>query len=69
MWRDHWVRVLARHVQTPAKYCTGKMSMTIPPYIQIEHDLAARKAVVAVDNREIRKQREMWGTKTDPEQL
>lgn len=35
--------------------------MTIPPFVQIEHDFTARKATIDVENREIRKQREMWG--------
>lgn len=61
LWRDHWVRSVARHVQMLAKYCIGKMSMTIPPFVQIEHDFTARKATIDVENREIRKQREMWG--------
>lgn len=39
----------------------GSMSMTIPPFINLEHDLATRKAFVTVNDREIKKQREMWG--------
>jgi large subunit ribosomal protein L6 len=39
----------------------GKLTMTIPPFVHLEHDQAARKAVVSVENREERKQREMWG--------
>jgi large subunit ribosomal protein L6 len=35
--------------------------MTIPPFVHIEHDVAAKKAFVTVEDREIRKQREMWG--------
>jgi large subunit ribosomal protein L6 len=33
----------------------------IPPFVQIEHDEVSRKAIVNVEDREIRKQREMWG--------
>jgi len=40
----------------------GKMTMTIPPFIKLEHDTAARKAVVSVEDKEVRNQREMWGT-------
>jgi large subunit ribosomal protein L6 len=39
----------------------GKMSMTIPPFVNLEHDEAARKAYVTVEDREVKKQREMWG--------
>lgn len=38
------------------------MSMTIPPFVNLEHDEAARKAYVTVEDREVKKQREMWGT-------
>jgi large subunit ribosomal protein L6 len=37
------------------------MSMTIPPFVKLEHDAAARKAYVTVEDREVKKQREMWG--------
>ncbi|KAI9054574.1 hypothetical protein LZ554_001727 [Drepanopeziza brunnea f. sp. 'monogermtubi'] len=40
----------------------GKISMTIPPFVNLEHDTAARKAFVTVEDREVKKQREMWGT-------
>ncbi|KAN0119909.1 ribosomal protein-like protein L6 [Hyaloscypha variabilis] len=40
----------------------GKMSMTIPAFVKLEHDEAARKAYVSVEDREVKKQREMWGT-------
>lgn len=39
----------------------GELSMTIPPFVNIEHDVALKKAFVTVEDREIRKQREMWG--------
>jgi hypothetical protein len=42
--------------------CTlGKISMTIPTFVKLEHDDAARKAYVTVEDREVKKQREMWG--------
>ncbi|PBP25708.1 putative 60S ribosomal protein L6 [Diplocarpon rosae] len=40
----------------------GKMSMTIPAFVNLEHDTAIRKVFVTVEDREVRKQREMWGT-------
>ena len=39
----------------------GKLSMSIPNYLHIEHDEATRKAVLRVEDKEIREQREMWG--------
>lgn len=35
--------------------------MELPPFIRLEHDSVARKAYVGVQDKEIRKQREMWG--------
>ncbi len=37
------------------------MSMTIPHFVKLEHDTVARKAFVSVEDREVKKQREMWG--------
>jgi hypothetical protein len=42
----------------------GKISMTIAPFVKLEHDEAARKAYVTVEDREVKKQREMWGNGT-----
>lgn len=42
---------------------TGKMSMTIPDFVRLEHDEANRKAYVRVEDEEVKKQREMWGMK------
>jgi large subunit ribosomal protein L6 len=39
----------------------GKLSMTIPPFVNIQHDVEARKAYVSVEDKEVKKQREMWG--------
>jgi large subunit ribosomal protein L6 len=35
--------------------------MTIPEFVKLEHDTAARKAYVTVEDKEVKKQREMWG--------
>lgn len=35
--------------------------MTIPPFVHIEHDTVTKKAFVTIEDREVRKQREMWG--------
>lgn len=40
----------------------GKMTMTIPQNVNLEHDEALRKAFVSINDREVREQREMWGT-------
>ncbi|TGO45786.1 hypothetical protein BCON_0365g00040 [Botryotinia convoluta] len=40
----------------------GKMSMSIEPFIKIEHDENTRKAIVRVEDREVKNQRAMWGT-------
>jgi large subunit ribosomal protein L6 len=40
----------------------GSLKISIPPYVKIEHDTITRKAVVKVQNRSERHQREMWGT-------
>jgi len=46
------------HVEGPL----GKLSYTIPPYVTIDHDAATRKATVSIEDRLVKKQREMWGT-------
>lgn len=40
----------------------GKMTMTIPNFIQLKHDEPNRKAYVRVEDEDVKKQREMWGT-------
>ena len=35
--------------------------MTIPHFIQLDHDEPNRKAIVSVLDKEVKKQREMWG--------
>lgn len=45
-------------------YGVGKMSMTIPNFINLDHDEANRKALVSVEDKGIKKQREMWGMST-----
>lgn len=35
--------------------------MTISPYIKLEYDAEGRKAYVTVHDKEVKKQREMWG--------
>lgn len=40
--------------------------MSVPPFVQIEHDEAGRKAYVSVEDKEVKKQREMWGMSPVP---
>jgi large subunit ribosomal protein L6 len=40
----------------------GEMSMEIPPYITIDRKTPDSPAVLQVQDAEVRKQREMWGT-------
>jgi large subunit ribosomal protein L6 len=37
------------------------MTMTVPPFVKVEHDATERRAVVTVEDKEIKQQREMWG--------
>lgn len=43
----------------------GELSMTIPSYLKIDHDVTSRKATVSVLDAQERQQREMWGMRTD----
>ncbi|RAH40830.1 mitochondrial 54S ribosomal protein uL6m [Aspergillus brunneoviolaceus CBS 621.78] len=40
----------------------GKMTLKVPPFVNVEHDEALRKATLSVQDREIKHQRAMWGT-------
>jgi large subunit ribosomal protein L6 len=35
--------------------------MNISPFVKIDYDTVQRKAYVSVEDREVKKQREMWG--------
>ena len=39
----------------------GKMAFQLPHYVNLRYDETRRKATMTVDDRKIRKQREMWG--------
>jgi large subunit ribosomal protein L6 len=41
---------------------TGRISMTIPNFVQVVHDEPNRKAIVRIEDEKVKKQREMWGT-------
>lgn len=40
--------------------------MAIPAFVNLEQDIENRKAFVTVLDKEIKKQREMWGTLSNP---
>ncbi|RYO92038.1 hypothetical protein DL766_003684 [Monosporascus sp. MC13-8B] len=40
----------------------GKLDLEIPPYLKIDHDAEARRAVLTIENGEEKQQNEMWGT-------
>ncbi|KAI1402786.1 ribosomal protein L6 [Hypoxylon fuscum] len=40
----------------------GKLDLEIPPFLTINHDETARRALLSIENNEIKQQMEMWGT-------
>lgn len=40
----------------------GKLNFDVPSFVHFDHDAAARKTTLSVEDQEDRKQREMWGT-------
>ncbi|MCJ1443040.1 MAG: hypothetical protein MMC23_003537 [Stictis urceolatum] len=41
---------------------SGKMSVEVPSYMTFSQDVDSRKATLSIDDKSVRKQREMWGT-------
>lgn len=39
----------------------GKLDMQIPPYIHINHDEEASRAVLSIEDTKAKQQKEMWG--------
>lgn len=39
----------------------GKLDLEIPPFLTIDHDEASKRAILSIENRDIKKQMEMWG--------
>jgi hypothetical protein len=37
------------------------MVMQLPLFVRIEHDAVARRAIVQIQDADVRQQREMWG--------
>ncbi|KAI0405114.1 54S ribosomal protein L6 [Xylaria palmicola] len=40
----------------------GKLDLEIPPFLTITNDNAASKAVLSIENQDLKQQKEMWGT-------
>ncbi|KAI0469069.1 54S ribosomal protein L6 [Xylaria cf. heliscus] len=40
----------------------GKLDLEIPPFLTITHDQVAKKAILSIENRDLKEQKEMWGT-------
>jgi len=43
----------------------GVLAMTVPPFVNLEHDETSRKVTVNVLDAKERSQREMWGREYD----
>lgn len=40
---------------------TGQLELDIPSFVKLDHDAEGRKAVLTVEDKEQKKQMEMWG--------
>ncbi|KAI2633317.1 54S ribosomal protein L6 [Xylaria nigripes] len=40
----------------------GKLDLEIPPFLTIHKDETARKVLLSIENRQLKQQKEMWGT-------
>lgn len=40
---------------------TGKLDLNVPPFVKMDYDTEARRLVLSIENREEKKQKEMWG--------
>lgn len=41
---------------------TGKLDLNVPPFLTLDHDTAARRLVLNIEDNEQKQQKEMWGT-------
>ncbi|KAK3384193.1 ribosomal protein L6, alpha-beta domain-containing protein [Lasiosphaeria ovina] len=55
-----WLNIARRTVTVTGPL--GTLDLEIPPFLHIDHDVAARRAVLSVEDRNVKQQREMWGT-------
>lgn len=40
---------------------SGKLDLIIPPFVNIDHDVEARKATLSIEDQNVKQQKEMWG--------
>lgn len=40
---------------------TGKLDLNVPPYLKLDHDSAARRLVLSIEDNKVKQQMEMWG--------
>ncbi|ERS95987.1 60S ribosomal protein L6 [Sporothrix schenckii 1099-18] len=40
----------------------GQLELTMPPFIQIDHDVEARRITLNIEDRQVTEQKQMWGT-------
>ncbi|GKT65920.1 54S ribosomal protein L6 [Colletotrichum tofieldiae] len=40
----------------------GKLDLEIPPFLKIDHDVEGKRAVLSVEDSNVKEQSEMWGT-------
>ncbi|GAP92916.1 putative 54S ribosomal protein L6 [Rosellinia necatrix] len=55
-----YLRILKRTVTVSGPL--GKLDLEIPPFLTIHHDEVARKALLSIENQNLKVQKEMWGT-------
>jgi len=41
---------------------TGKLDLNVPPFLKLDHDPAARRLTLDIEDNEQKQQKEMWGT-------
>ncbi|KAK0617265.1 ribosomal protein L6, alpha-beta domain-containing protein [Immersiella caudata] len=56
-----WMKIAKRTVSVAGPL--GKLDLEIPPFMKIDYDGASRQVMLSVEDQEIKKQKEMWGTK------
>lgn len=47
-------------------FLTGQLTLNLPPFLEVAHDEAARKATLSVQDASIAHQRSMWGMYNTP---
>lgn len=50
------------HALTSVDNSIGKLDLNVPPFLTLDHDPAARKLVLNIEDNEQKQQKEMWGT-------